>query len=327
MPTNPYPYRLKRRLQRFISPQPALPARLRRPRVLVVGCGAIGQRLLRHWQQQSGRSGQHGLRVLVLTSSPDKRAQFQALGATPIVGNLDVPASLQRLRGWAHYLLHLAPPPGRGVEDSRTQALIRALGRGQAARALVYLSTSGIYGDCGGDWVDETRRPAPNSARSAKRWHAEQSLRAYGLRGNGPRVTVLRVPGIYSAQRMESLISRLKQGQPMLCPKDDVWSNHIHAADLARSCNLALWRGFPQRSLNVCDDQPMRMGDYFDCVADALGLPRPPRIARSQAQDAIAPGMLAFLNESRRMSNQRLKAELRQQLQWPRVDAIAIRQG
>lgn len=312
MPTNPYPYRLKRRLQRFISPQPALPARLRRPRVLVVGCGAIGQRLLRHWQQQSGRSGQHGLRIMVLTSSPDKRAQFQALGATPIVGNLDVPASLQRLRGWAHYLLHLAPPPGRGVEDSRTRHLLRTVQqRPGRLRALVYVSTTAVYGDSGGQWLDETQAPAPSQPRGQRRWQAEQQLIRYGKSPRAARTVRLRVPGIFAPERLASgLAQRLAQGQPVLHREEDVWSNRIHADDLARACLLALWRGQAQRCLHISDGQPSLMGDYFDRVADHLGLPRPPRLSREAIAAHVSPAMLSYLQDSRRLRSERMLREL-----------------
>lgn len=105
----------------------------------------------------------------------------------------------------------------------------------------------------------------------------------------------------------------------MLREQDDVYTNHIHADDLARACCLALWRGAPQRVYNVNDDSCLKMGDYFDLAADLYGLPRPPRIAREGASEQLSLMLLSFMNESRRMVNLRMKQELRLQLRYPTV--------
>lgn len=282
-----------------------------RPTLLIVGCGDVGLRVLRLLR---GR-----WRVLALTSSPGRVAALRKAGAVPLVGNLDDPASLGRVAGLASHVLHLAPPPGQGGTDPRTAHLLQALARRSGPRTLVYASTTGVYGDCGGDWIDETRPTVPATARGRRRVDAEQRVRWAG-RALGWRVSVLRVPGIYALDREGGdPRERVLKGTPVLRAEDDVYTNHIHADDLARACVAALLRGAPQRSYHASDDTELRMGDYFDAVADHFGLPRPPRISREQAQRQLPPVSYSFLSESRRLLNRRLKQELRLTLRYPTV--------
>ena len=299
-------------------PLGALPARFRRPRVLIVGCGDVGLRAAGQMgAPQSGR-----VRLLALTSSPERVPLLRACGITPLVGQLDQPASLRRLSGLAQRVLHLAPPPGdvRGVinHDPRTRDLLRALRQRTPPLALVYASTTGVYGDCKGQRVNETRAVQPRTARARRRVDAEQWVRLYGR--SGVRSSILRVPGIYAQDREGGTPrERLLKGTPVLQVQDDVYTNHIHANDLARACVLALWRGRAQRVINVCDDTDMKMGDYFDLAADLMGLPRPPRIPRASASEVLPLMLLSFMSESRRLDNSRMKRELRLTLQMPHV--------
>jgi nucleoside-diphosphate-sugar epimerase len=293
----------------------ALPARFRRERVLVVGCGDVGMRAA---SLLAGR-----VRLLALTSSPQRCGALRAAGITPLVGNLDDVASVRRLAGLAQRVLHLAPPPSdqgpAWTTDPRTCALVRVLSRRAQPRSLVYGSTSGVYGDCGGDWVNETRAVQPHTARATRRVHAEASVRAYGQR-TGVACTVLRIPGIYAPDRAGGTPrDRLLRGTPVLQAADDVYTNHIHADDLARACVLALWRGSGQRNINVCDDTELKMGDYFDLAADLYGLPRPARLPRHQAQAQLPVMLLSFMSESRRLSNLRMKTELGLALRYPTI--------
>jgi nucleoside-diphosphate-sugar epimerase len=245
-------------------------------------------------------------------------ADLRAQGVTPVVGNLDVPASLQRLAGWATRVLHLAPPPLQGTTDPRTLALTQLLMRRSAPRSFVYGSTSGVYGDCSGAWVAESRVVNPITPRAQRRVDAEARVRHLGrLRSGAVRVSVLRIPGIYAPDREGGTPrDRLQRGTPVLAREDDVFTNHIHADDLARACQLALWRGQPQRAYNVNDDSQLLMGDYFDMAASLYGLPKPPRISRAQAQTELPAMQLSFMSESRRMVNTRIKRELRLQLRY-----------
>ncbi len=294
------------------SPLGALPSRFKRERLLIIGCGDVGQRVVR---------AQRHVKVVALTSSPERVAALRAQSVTPMVGNLDAPASLQRLAGWATRVLHLAPPPLQGSTDPRTLALTRMLMRRSAPLRVVYGSTSGVYGDCAGAWVDESRMVNPITPRAQRRVDAEARVRHFArLRTSAVRVSVLRIPGIYAPDREGGTPrERLLRGTPVLAREDDVFTNHIHADDLAGACQLALWRGKPQRVYNVNDDSQLLMGDYFDMAADLYGLPKPPRISRAQAQTELPAMQLSFMSESRRMVNTRMKRQLRLQLRYADV--------
>ena len=280
--------------------------------LLIVGCGDIGLRVAR---LLTGR-----WRVLALTSSADRMPELRAAGVVPLLGDLDRPSSLARLADVADAVLHLAPPAATGATDLRTRHLAQALARTQRVRRLVYGSTSGVYGDCGGAFVDETRPARPATERGARRVDAERCLRHLG-RVAGMRVTVLRIPGIYALDRAGGdPRERLRRGTPVLRAEDDVYTNHIHADDLARACVAALHRGRPQRIVHASDDTDLRMGDYFDLAADLFGLPRPPRLSRAEASAVLSPMQMSFLGESRRLGNARLKRELRVKLVHPSVD-------
>lgn len=295
----------------------ALPARFRRERVLIIGCGDVGQRAARVL------GGSSRVRVFALTSSPSRAPALRAQGITPLVGNLDDPHSLRRLAGLATRVLHLAPPPSGELADwrldPRTRALARALVQRSLPLALVYGSTSGVYGDCQGRWVDEATLAKPLTPRAWRRVDAEAAVHWLG-RATGLRTTVLRIPGIYAPDRAGGTPrERLQRGTPVLRAEDDVYTNHIHADDLARACVLALWRGRPQRNVNVVDDTELKMGDYFDQAADLYGVPRPPRVARDVAGDQLPLMLLSFMSESRRLHNRRMKQELGLRLRYPTV--------
>jgi len=293
-------------------------SRSRRPTLLIVGCGDVGLRVLRLVRRN--------WRVLALTSSAERCDTLRQAGAIPLIGNLDDLATLGRLGGLADAVLHLAPPPSDGTTDPRTAALLRALTRGGRVRRLVYGSTTGVYGDCGGAQFDETRAVAPSTPRAQRRVDAEARVRHFG-RATGAAVTILRIPGIYASDRPGGHPrERLLRATPVLAREDDVFTNHIHADDLARACVRALHAGLPQRIVHACDDTDMRMGDYFDLAADVCGLPRPARIKREQAKTALPPMLLSFMSESRRLRNDRLKRELRVALRYPTV-AEGLRLG
>jgi nucleoside-diphosphate-sugar epimerase len=262
-------------------------------------------------------------RVYALVRQRD--AALAALGVTQIVGDLDRPSSLHRLAGLADAVLHSAPPPDRGDCDPRTGRLVAVLRRGSLPRCLVYISTSGVYGNCDGERVAETRRPNAQTARARRRVDAEGILRRFG-RESACRVSILRAPGIYAADRLP--LARLRKGLPVWRPEEDSWTNHIHAEDLGRACIAALARGRANRAYNASDDSDLPMGEWFDRLADAFDLPRPPRISRAEATGALPATQLSFMNESRRLDNRRLKRELGFRFRYATVDAgIAAAKG
>jgi nucleoside-diphosphate-sugar epimerase len=280
--------------------------KLGRPRLLIVGCGDVGLRIVSRLAAR--------FRIVALTSNPARLPLLRAAHIVPIVGDLDRHESLQRLRGLAPRLLHLAPPADDSLHDRRTRHLVAALSD-RTTRA-VYISTTGVYGDHGGRLIDETARLQPANDRALRRIDAERVMRR---RCNA---SVLRVPGIYAHDRLP--LERLRRGLPTLIDADDVYTSHVHADDLARISITALMRGAPRRVYNAVDGSSMKMGEYFDVVADAARLPRPQRLPRAQLRAAVTPMMYSFMTESRRLSNHRLRRELGVRLLYPTVaDALA----
>ncbi len=293
-------------------PAPSRPAVFRRPRLLIVGCGDVGlrlSRLVRHF------------RMRALTSDAARRATLREAGIVPLVGDLDRADTLGRLAGLASRVAHLAPPPGEGDTDPRTARLVHALARRPARLRLVYASTTGVYGDARGALCTEARAPAPRTARARRRLDAEQRLRT-GARIHGWSLSVLRVPGIYAWDRPGGdPRERLRRGTPVLHADEDIYTNHVHADDLARAAWAALFRARPLRTYNACDDVSMKTGDYYDRLADLCGLPRPPRIGWDEARRVLSATQLSFWSESRRLSNARARGELRWRLRYPDVSA------
>lgn len=286
--------------------------------LLIVGCGKVAFRVAPLLHKR--------YRLLGLCRKPENICKLRAHAITPILGDLDQPDSLDKLAGIAHAVLHLAPPPSYGLKDPRTTHLLAALTRGTLAKRrilphrLIYISTSGVYGDCQGSWVSENHPLNPTNERAWRRVNAESQIRNWGLR-NDVQVSILRVPGIYAADRLP--LARLRQHTPVLSADEDSYTNHIHADDLARIIAAALHHGKSGRVYHASDDSHLKMGDYFDLVADYFGLPRPPRIPRYQANKYISPNLMSFMNESRRLTNNRIKQELRIKLLYPTV-AIGI---
>lgn len=260
-------------------------------------------------------------RVFGLARNVARFAALRAAGITPIAGDLDDAGSLRRVAGLADIVLHFAPPPNTGSGDPRTAALLAALSQGRLPQRLVYISTSGVYGDCGGAWVSETHPLNAQSPRGQRRVAAEQQIRNWAGRG-GVSACLLRVPGIYAHDRLP--LDRLRAATPAIVASEDSYTNHIHADDLARIVLNALRYGRANRVYHTSDDSALKMGEYFDVVADAHGLPRAPRISRADAQRVLSPMLLSFMNESRRLSNKRMKRELKVRLRYPTVaDALA----
>jgi nucleoside-diphosphate-sugar epimerase len=276
--------------------------------ILIVGCGDIASRvaplLLPHYR----------LFGLVRTSAHFIKLRPSRI--TPIVGDLDARSSLTRIRGLADIVLHFAPPPNSGEIDSRTRNLLAALSRGKLPGKLIYISTSGIYGDCHGARVDEATPPKPQSLRALRRLDAETRIRIWAGR-NEVNANILRAPGIYADNRLP--LERLRAGSPAIIAAEDSYTNHIHADDLARIVVAALRHGKPNRVYNASDDSDLMMGDYFDAVADKYLLPRPPRLPRDQVRRSVSPSLWSFMNESRRLTNERIRNELKVKLRYSTV--------
>ena len=368
-----------------------VPRRFRRQRLLIIGCGDIGQRVVQQLH--------HGWQVMGVARSDETLQKIRAAGALAMQAD-----DAHRLARWATHILHAAPPASRDgeVTDRLTRGWLQALARARGQRArttsrpgrthrlgarstaallavpapqapsrsrhapaprLVYLSTTGVYGDRGGAFTRETDTLQPLTDRARRRVDAERQVRHGIHRPDGSNAgsrraahphadsarpdsahrdsahvsgarhrhlqqpplpaLVLRVPGIYAADRLP--VERLRQQVPALVPADDVITNHIHADDLARIARTALLRGPRQRVINAVDDSQMTLGDYLDRVADRLALPRPPRHSRAELARTLSEVRMSFMRESRRLDTRRLKRELRVRLQWPTVAEFLAR--
>jgi nucleoside-diphosphate-sugar epimerase len=277
-------------------------------RLLIIGCGFTARRaiplLAKHY------------RIYALVRNASQKAELTARGVTPVSGDLDDRATLSRIAALADVVLHLAPPSSEGIRDTRTAHLLAALSKGALPERLVYISTSGVYGDCGGLEVSETHVLTPQTGRAQRRVDAELQIRDWARR-NGVKASILRVPGIYAENRMP--LDRLRVSMPTIVAEEDGYTNHIHADDLVQIIVAAMRRGKPNRVYHASDDSQMKMGDYLDAVADAYKLRRPPRISRDKAQRTLPDTLLSFMNESRKLMNFRLKRELKVSLRYPTV--------
>jgi nucleoside-diphosphate-sugar epimerase len=277
-------------------------------RLLIVGFGDIALRALPelciHFQ-------------VTAVVRPSRLAQVSPRPGVQIVpADLDVPQSLENIAAEATHVLHCAPPPASGSHDVRTANLLVALASAARLERIVYISTSGVYGNCDGAWVDEDRPVNPATDRARRRVDAESRLQTWSTE-RGVRVLILRAPGIYAAERLP--LQRLRNRTPVLRAEDDGYTNHIHADDLARIAVCALTHPLARGIYNAADDTELRMGEWFDLLADRAGLARPPRIARADAAAHIPAPLLSFMAESRRLCNERMRRELGVQLRYPTV--------
>lgn len=280
--------------------------------ILIIGCGDIALRVVPLLHAR--------YRLFGLLRDTSRIKQLRTHGIIPIIGDLDCRHSLARISGLADTVLHFAPPPDSGKVDIRTRNLLAALSLGSLPARLIYISTSGVYGDCGGAQVSETHVLNPQSPRALRRVDAETRIRDWAQR-NGVNANILRVPGIYADNRLP--LERLRAGSPAIVAAQDSYTNHIHADDLARIVVATLRCGKPNRVYHASDDSDLLMGNYFDAVADAHHLPRPPRMSRDEVQRVVSPSLWSFMNESRRLTNRRAKQELRVKLLYPQVaDAL-----
>lgn len=273
--------------------------------VFIVGCGDIGRRVAR-------MESAEGKPVLALTRSETASATLAALGIGSVRGDLDRPDSLTELPAGIGTLYYFAPPPPTGTDDPRLRRCLAALPA--LPERVVYISTSGVYGDCAGAWIDEDWPLKPRSERGRRRQAAELMLGEWGGR-TGVAVAILRVPGIYGPGRLP--VERVRQGLPVIREVEAPYSNRIHADDLAAACYAAARRGRAGRAYHVSDGHPTTMTDYFWRIADLYRLPRPPAIGMAEARQVLSPALLSFLDESKRLDNRRMLEELGVTLRYP----------
>jgi len=274
--------------------------------MLIVGCGDVGRKI-------AVRALNSGTAVQCLVRSKESADALIRLGLTARAVDLDSPYPAPDTALDHDRIFYLAPPPASGTDDPRMQRFLNALPR-TAQQRIVYISTSGVYGDCQGEWVDEQRPSNPQVDRARRRHDAEQQLLAWRAGGGGEAV-ILRVAGIYGPGKLP--LERIKKQLPMIGEDQAPWTNRIHIDDLVRVCEAAMARGADGQVYNVSDGCPGNMRDYFDRVADHFGLPHPPLISLAEADTTLSQGLLSYLGESRRLDNRKMVEELGVTLRHP----------
>ncbi len=277
--------------------------------MLIVGCGAVGRAVGIHYLAREER-------VVGLVRNPSSAKRLSELGIEPLCADLDqsplpAPPSLGKR------VFYFAPPPSSGQTDPRMRRFLASLPGTGDPRRIVYISTTGVYGDCRGAWVDETRPVAARADRARRRLDAENALREWG-RDSGGELVILRVAGIYGPGRLP--LARLRQGLPLIRQSEAPYSNRIHAHDLVRVCIAAMDRASAGEVFNVSDGHPTTMTDYFNRVADLAGLPRPPTIPLEGAEAELSPGMISYVRESRRLDNRKLREGLGIELRYATLE-------
>jgi nucleoside-diphosphate-sugar epimerase len=268
--------------------------------ILLIGCGYVGKRV-------ADKELARGNAVLAIVRSDESRQALQGNGVPATCLDLDLPIDRSAPATKGAGIYYFAPPPEKGQSDPRIRRFLESIGPQQLPERVVYISTTGIYGDCRGDWVDEERAPEPQADRSKRRLDAETALRDWS-RQTGIKVVVLRVPGFYGPGKLP--LARIRKGTPVLRESESPWSNRVHIDDLVATCLAAMHHPEPDDTYNISDGHPSTMTDYFNQVADAAGLPRPPEISLEQAKKQFSPELLSYLSESKRIDNTRMREKL-----------------
>ena len=279
--------------------------------VLIVGCGDIGRRV-------AALCLADGQAVTGLVRSAASAERLQKAGITPLHVDLDDPTAPGVVTCARQAVYYFAAPPAEGETDPRMEHFLAGITADRLPLRIVYISTTGVYGDCGGAWITETQPVNPRTPRGKRRLAAETALRTWSAQTGVP-VVILRVPGIYGPGRLPA--ERIRKGLPVLREEDAPYSNRIHADDLARVCVAAMRRGTPGAVYNVADNLPTTMSHYFNRVADTLGLPRPPAVSMSEAREQLTAAMLSFIEESRRIDNRKMREELGVELLYPDLES------
>lgn len=277
---------------------------------VIVGCGDIGRRVGKILLER-------GQQVLVTAKTEESAAELQNIGFATVVGNFDYQEDTPELPLHGRQVYFFMPPQGGGKSDYRVLNFCRKLSADNVPTKLIYLSTSGVYGDCGGALVTEETPINPQTTRALRRASAENQLQEQAGK-LGFELVILRVTGIYGPGRLP--VARIMQGHPVLTPEDASYTNRIHAFDLVQVCLAAMERGEHGEIFNVCDGQQSSMTDYFLAVADLYELPRPQQISLAEAEKQMNPLMLSYQKESRRMSNRKMKEQLGISLLYPTLD-------
>ncbi len=297
-------------------------------RILILGLGDIGKRLI---NQKLEKKYHSNLKFYSISRSIPPPNFFKNISIQNKINflhkslNIDKVGSLNKILKIASHVIMLAPTKShRDTKekeldfDPRAKNLAIAIKRKANKLKGIYVSTTGVYGNANGELIDETFTCKPKNKRSIRRLKAEIELR------KNLNFHILRVPGIYADDRLP--IDRIRSSRPILNDEEDIYTNHIHAHDLARITFIALFLGKTCRTTNVVDDSNLKMGEYFKLISKKFNLDVPPKISlleikKKVEKKEISEMMASFFYESRRIRNLRLKKELRFKFKYPNVES------
>lgn len=269
----------------------------------IIGCGDIGRRVANLYQEQE---------IHAVVKSQSSALTCKNVNIKAVTLDLDSDYSITKSNFIDSDLFYFSPPQPDGKFDNRLQGFINKIEA--TPRRIVLISTTGVYGDSQGEWIDETTTLKPLVDRAYRRLSAEQALQGWAQQ-HDKEFMILRVPGIYAEDRLP--LARLKKGLPVVNESEAGWTNRIHADDLAQACKEAMACQQANQIINVTDGHPSSMTDYFNQVADFTGLPRPPQISMVEAEQTLSEGMVSYLKESRRIRNDKMLALLNIKLKYP----------
>ncbi|MDH5711599.1 MAG: NAD-dependent epimerase/dehydratase family protein [Gammaproteobacteria bacterium] len=272
--------------------------------ITIIGCGYIGKLLARRLQKNN-------ISVSGFVSSGTSMTECRQWNIACDIIDLDKP--LADIDLTQKRVIYLVPPPRSGKTDTRITNFLNAIDK-HTPEKFVLISTTGVYGDCKGEWIDETRPLNPVADRAYRRADAEQQVQQFCQQYDIPLV-ILRVAGIYGPGKIP--VARIKSGQPIVNEHDSPFTNRVHAHDLVTICEKALLNSTITGIYNVTDGHPGTMYEYFTGVAEALNLPSPPAISLAEARQQLSEGMLSYMAESRRINNSKLLNDFELELQYP----------
>jgi len=278
--------------------------------VLLAGCGYVGSKLAEQLNEKKYR-----LTVIVKTGK-NMRASLPLANIVRI--DLDQDHGTQAELDYRFKtIFYFIPPPAHGITDPRIERFLQSIPRDHLPDKIILISTTGVYGDCGDDWVDESREPAPDTDRARRRLAAEQSLSEW-CNSNHVSYIILRVPGIYGPGKLP--VERLQQGKPVLKLAESPWSNRIHIDDLVQACIKAMDYSGNSTVFNISDGHPSSMSDFFIKVAKRLGLPEPVQLSLEECKKVFSENMISYLIESKKIVNDRMLNDLDIKLKYPTLE-------
>jgi len=278
--------------------------------MILGGSGDVGRRIVKYLIE----AGLESNNIAAFVNSESSQLKANELGISAHIIDLDdLSDDLKNCNRTQLY--YTVAPQKSGHEDLRTANVIKQFEMNQVLpEKVILISTTGVYGDCGGDWVDEQSDTKPQTDRGKRRLSSEQQWLQWGSRHSVP-VSVLRAPGIYAHSRIPK--ARIAKRIPVVAEDECGYTNRIHADDLARACILAMRKAPHQQIYNATDGSPGKITQYLQAAAQVLGIPPLPEISMQQAQQELSQGMLSYLQESRKISNRKLIDELGFELRHP----------